>query len=79
MTYYEKQGITAAEYDRILKSLDQQNEQVRDLYGVRWVKCETCGRAVTAYDSWKYGGIDTMNIGECYECKLKNLKGNLKI
>ncbi len=78
MTYYEKQGITKQEYDRILASLNQQHTQVHDVYGNRWVKCHSCGQAVTIFDTWKYGGVGEMNIGECFECNLKNLKGRFK-
>lgn len=79
MTYYEKQGITKEEFNRISKSLNQQKVQVHDLYGNRWVRCHKCGQAITINDTWKYGGVNEMNIGECRECYIKNLKGRLKI
>ena len=78
MTYYEKQNITEQEYNRILLSLEQQEVQVRDIFGTRWVKCRDCGQAITIHDSWFYGGVGQMNIGECYQCKIKKLKGNIR-
>jgi len=76
MNKYEKYSITEQEYNRIYKSLDQQNKPVFDLFGSRWVKCHICGKAKNVNDCWKFGGVGTMNIGECYECF--NEKGKIK-
>ena len=48
--------------------LNQQEEQVRDPWGDRWIRCRICGKASTIKDFWKYGGTGTVNIGTCYEC-----------
>ena len=76
MNNYEKYCITEAEYNRITKSLDQQAKPVLDIFGSRWVKCRICGQAKNVNDCWVYGGIDSMNIGECEKCFIE--KGKIK-
>lgn len=70
---YKRHNITEQEYDRIKKSLDQQKVEVRDIFGYRWVKCRKCGQAVHTDDCWIYGGIGTINVGECTNCTIQNI------
>ena len=67
---FEKYSITEDEYNRIDKSLNQQRVQVRDIHGSRWIRCRICGKAKNVDECWTYGGIGTINVGECNECVL---------
>lgn len=52
----------------ILPLINQQNEQVRDKLGYRWVRCETCGAIETEDKFVTYGGLNHINLGICYNC-----------
>lgn len=54
--------------ESILSRIDQQNEQVRDKYGRRWVKCETCGKIALDSEFSSYGGFNHINLGICNAC-----------
>lgn len=64
--YYPKisQGIP----ESVLSRIDQQNEQVRDENGRRWIKCEICGKIAPDSEFSFYGGRDHINLGVCYVC-----------
>ena len=66
-----KYNVSEEEYERILKSIDQQYEQVRDIYDRRWVKCKHCGEVKPFTEFWQYGGQGTINLGQCYSCNTK--------
>lgn len=52
----------------ILPRMNQQETQVRDSLGKRWIRCEICG-AVDMDDKFgSYGGIGHVNLGICYNC-----------
>ncbi len=53
----------------IRQKLNQQDEKVVDDEGVRWVRCEICGKIAPEREFWKYGGRGRINIGCCHECK----------
>lgn len=69
MSKTQKCYISKEEYERIVKSIDQQYEQVRDIYDRRWVKCKHCGDVLPVSECWQYGGQGTINVGECYTCE----------
>ena len=48
--------------------LSQQETQVRDADGNRWVKCEYCGKIATENMFSSYGGPGRVNLGTCREC-----------
>lgn len=51
----------------------EQNEfQVRDCSGNRWVKCDYCGKIKPDTEFSSYGGLGHMNKGTCKECSDRN-------
>lgn len=58
--------------DSLLERMNQQEEQVRDSQGRRWVKCEFCGKIALESEFSSYGGINHINLGICYECQKNN-------
>lgn len=56
--------------DNIIKQLQQQEVQARDSEGNRWLKCECCGKIAKESEFKSYGGINHVNLGICYDCKI---------
>ena len=54
----------------IIKQLQQQEVQARDSEGNRWIKCECCGKIAKESEFKSYGGINHVNLGICYDCKI---------
>ena len=52
----------------VIALLDQQQTQVTDSSGNRWVKCEKCGLIDTDDKFASYGGLNRINLGICYNC-----------
>ena len=54
--------------------LDQQETQVRDPEGNRWIKCEFCGKIAMETEFASYGGAIGvhLNLGTCKECSDNN-------
>ncbi|MDD6155412.1 MAG: topoisomerase DNA-binding C4 zinc finger domain-containing protein [Lachnospiraceae bacterium] len=54
--------------------LNQQETQVRDAYGNRWIKCEFCGKIAKDSEFSSYGGAIGvhLNLGTCKECSAHN-------
>ncbi len=48
---------------------EQQERQVRDSEGNRWIKCEFCGKIAKESEFVTYGGPGRINLGTCKECK----------
>lgn len=60
--------------EQIIAEMNQQQQQVRDSLGIRWIKCEICG-AVEISDKFStYGGINHINLGICNNCSKNNRK-----
>ncbi len=55
-------------YDEVRNKFTQQNEQIRDHTGRRWVKCEKCGEIKPDSEFSSYGGIGRVNLGTCAKC-----------
>lgn len=68
-----KYNVSEEEYERIINSLTQQYEQVRDVYDRRWIKCKICGECKPSEEFISYGGIGTMNLGECRFCHVMKI------
>ena len=56
----------------------QQETQVRDAEGNRWIKCEFCGKIAKDNEFNSYGGVGHVNLGTCKECSANNLDVRLK-
>lgn len=56
------------------EGLNQQETQVRDAYGNRWIKCEYCGKIAKDSEFSSYGGAIGvhLNLGTCKECATNN-------
>lgn len=68
----EKQAqIFASCYGQVKDKFTQQTEQIRDSYNRRWVQCELCGDIKTESEFSSYGGINHVNLGQCYVCLRK--------
>ena len=59
--------------------MDQQETQVRDPDGNRWIKCEICGKIATDEAFSSYGGPNHINLGVCKECEKKGLRKSVII
>lgn len=55
-------------YEEVKDKFVQQCTQIRDKYGVRWVRCECCGKIAPDGEFGSYGGTDHMNLGKCRDC-----------
>ena len=51
---------------------EQQETQITDENGTRWIKCEFCGKIAPAKEFSSYGGINHINLGTCVECSRNN-------
>lgn len=56
----------------LASNLDQQETQVRDAAGNRWIKCEYCGKIAKESEFSLYGGPGHINLGTCKECSANN-------
>lgn len=50
----------------------QQETQVIDAEGNRWIKCEFCGKIAKDDEFTSYGGVGQINLGTCKECSANN-------
>ena len=74
----EEQKRKEEEFKRNLEIyLSQQEKQVRDAEGNRWVKCEFCGKIATESEFNVYGGANHVNLGTCKECSDKGITDRL--
>lgn len=64
----EKQRLRLKEIQENPHLFIQQETQVRDLNGNRWVKCEKCGAIKIDRQFVEYGGYGRLNIGTCADC-----------
>lgn len=56
----------------LASNLDQQETQVRDAAGNRWIKCEFCGKIAMESEFSSYGGAGHINLGTCKDCSANN-------
>jgi len=57
----------------------QQETQVKDAEGNRWIKCEFCGKIAKDNEFISYGGVGHVNLGTCKECSANNPNVKLKL
>lgn len=53
-------------------NFSQQETQVRDAEGNRWIKCEFCGKIAKESEFTSYGGAGHINLGTCKDCSDNN-------
>lgn len=62
-------------YEEFKRNMDllfsQQEIQIRDSAGNRWVQCEICGRRAKETEFMSYGGKNHVNLGICKSCSYK--------
>ncbi len=62
-----------ADFKRNLETnFSQQETQVRDADGNRWIKCDFCGKIAKEGEFSSYGGAGHINLGTCKECSDHN-------
>lgn len=67
----EEKSIQILTSESVFSHIDQQEVQVRDEYGHRWVKCEICGKIAPESEFSSYGGLNHINLGKCTACTRK--------
>lgn len=69
----EEQRQREEDFKRNMQSnFSQQETQVRDAAGNRWIKCEFCGKIAMENEFNSYGGVGHINLGTCKECSANN-------
>lgn len=53
-------------------NFSQQETQIRDAEGNRWIKCDFCGKIAKECEFTSYGGAGHINLGTCKECSHNN-------
>ena len=53
-------------------NFSQQETQVIDSEGIRWIKCEFCGNIARVSEFSSYGGAGRINLGICRDCDANN-------
>ncbi|MBQ5851022.1 MAG: topoisomerase DNA-binding C4 zinc finger domain-containing protein [Lachnospiraceae bacterium] len=70
----EEQCQRDEDFKRNMESnFSQQETQVRDAAGNRWIKCEFCGKIAMENEFNSYGGAGHINLGTCKECSANDL------
>lgn len=62
-----------AGYEEVKDLVTQQETQIIDSFGQRWIQCKSCGEIKLASECVSYGGKRTVNLGLCKECSHKGL------
>ena len=58
----------------IIDKMNQTENVVLDSTGVKWIKCEICGKVDEAFKFVMYGGKNKATLGTCAECSRKGNK-----
>lgn len=61
-------------YNEVKDKFTQQEYQIRDSSGRRWVQCELCGEIKLESEFGSYGGANHVNLGVCYKCSRRDKK-----
>lgn len=62
----------ANSYNEVKDKFTQQEYQIRDSSGRRWVQCELCGEIKLESEFGSYGGTNHVNLGVCYKCSRRD-------
>lgn len=60
-------------------NFSQQQTQVRDAAGNRWIKCEFCGLIAKESEFTSYGGENHVNLGTCKTCSSKKASERVSV
>lgn len=72
--------MAAEEFVRNMAAgFEQQETQITDENGVRWIKCEFCGKIAPVKEFSSYGGPNHINLGTCMECSRNNPSAAVEI
>ena len=61
-------------YNEVKDKFTQQESQIRDSSGRRWIQCELCGEIKPESEFSSYGGANHVNLGVCCDCSRHNRK-----
>ncbi len=64
----ERQERENAFKDAFANNFENQETQIRDADGNRWIKCEFCGKVAKTEEFGSYGGPGRINLGTCKDC-----------
>lgn len=70
-TKEDEEQVYLRSYNEVKDLFTQQDAQIRDSRGVRWIKCEMCGEVLPSDKFVSYGGTNHINLGMCYNCSRK--------
>lgn len=62
----------ANSYNEVKDKFTQQEFQIRDSSGRRWIQCELCGDIKPESEFGSYGGTNHVNLGVCYKCSRRD-------
>ena len=62
----------ANSYNEVKDKFTQQEFQIRDSSGGRWIQCELCGEIKPESEFGSYGGTNHVNLGVCYKCSRRD-------
>ena len=62
----------ANSYNEVKDKFTQQEHQIRDSSGRRWVQCELSGEIKLESEFGSYGGTNHVNLGVCYICSRRD-------
>lgn len=62
----------ANSYNEVKDKFTQQEFQIRDSSGRRWIQCELCGEIKPESEFGSYGGTNHVNLGVCYKCSRRD-------
>ncbi|MZQ97671.1 MAG: DNA topoisomerase I [Acidaminobacter sp.] len=66
-------------WSNLESNFTQQETQVKDAEGNRYIKCEFCGKIAKDNEFNSYGGVGHVNLGTCKECSANNPDVKLKL
>ena len=58
-------------YEQVRDKFVQQDTQIRDEFGNRWIECAQCGEIKMVSEFSSYGGKNQVNLGRCTLCVRK--------
>lgn len=70
--YDSWEEVYANSYNEVKDKFTQQEFQIRDSSGRRWIQCELCGEIKPESEFGSYGGTNHVNLGVCYKCSRRD-------